>query len=287
MGTENYGGGGGLDDLKAQHGVTTGMSGGYTGDSSDFQVMIGWSDPPRTAAPLAGDVRRMEATGQVSTPWGERTPSTKRSSELEKQFYSMADEDLPELQRRLWAGGFYPPGANPDEIVLGDRDLYSEKAWQNALTRAGKFLAAGRKLTLDEVIDMGANLEGAGKARGGGAGGGAGGGRAPLVTELANPEDLKYYAQRTAVATLGRGLKPDELERFVASFHGSQQASQAQAYGAGGSGGPGGTVVGAPSPAAAAESFARQAAPVEAGAHDAVKVFDSMSKLLGGKRGRG
>lgn len=284
MGTANSAPSGGISGLQAQYGVSPTMSGGAYADPDDFEVLVSRD----RRAPGKGEFTAEEEDrflyGGVPTDYTRTFPGLKRSSELGRQLYGMTDDDVPELQRRLWAGGFYPPGTIPEEIVLGDRDPYTEKAWLNAIDRAGKFRAAGRDLTLDEVIDSAANIEGADK-RNGGAGGGDG--RGALVVELANPEDLKYYAQRTAVSTLGRSLKPDELARFVSSFHGAQQSAQAQAYNAGGTAGPGGSVVGAPSPTAAAETFARQAAPVEAGAHDAVKVFDVMSKLLGGKRGRG
>jgi hypothetical protein len=278
MGTANSAPSGGISQLQSQYGGT-GMAAGPYGDTEDPEIIVGRRD-------LRGEYLRAGVEPGRVPERLPNVPQTKRQSELEKEFWSRPEDDLPELQRRLWAGGFYPPGADPTEIALGDRDPYTEKAWQNALDRAAKFHAAGRDLTLDDVIDMGANLRREGGIGGGGPGGGAGGaGRAPLVTELANPEDLKYYAQKTAVSTLGRSLRPDELNRFVSSFHTSQSTEQAQAYAAGGTGGPGGTVVGAPNAQVAAETFARREAPVEAGAHDTVKVFDVVSKMLGGRRG--
>jgi hypothetical protein len=293
MGTANTDPSEATKALAAQHGVTPTMAGGAYADLEDLPVLVNRKQRApvgsRDIGPGGGPgeftmQEQAEALyGGAPSGYTRMMPEEKRTSELEREFWSRPEDEMPELQRRLWAGGFYPPGADPAEIALGDRDPYTEKAWQNALDRAAKFRQAGRDLTLDEVIDMGANLRKEGGIGGGGPG--TGGGRAPLVTELANPEDLKYYAQKTAVSTLGRSLRPDELSRFVASFHNAQSVAQSAAYTAGGAGGPGGSVVGAPSPTTAAESFARQAAPVEAGAHDTVKVFDVVSKLLGGRRG--
>lgn len=273
MGTENQQPSGGISGLQSQYGGT-GLAAGPYGDPNDLDLI--WDRKKQTP------IGRAEI-GQASGGWRGTpavAPEIKRSSEAYKHIYAMPDEEVGELQRRLWAGGFYPPGADPEDVALGDRDPYTDNAWQSLVNRAAQFKNAGRDLTIWEVLDMGANIRKEGGAGGDGSGGG---GRPPLVTELTNPEDLKYVAQRTAVSALGRALKPDELSRFISSFHGSQQTAQAQAYNA--AGGAGGSVVSAPDPTAAAASFARQAAPTEAGAHDFVKVYDVFSKMLGGRRG--
>lgn len=276
MGTENQTPGGDLGTALAALGIDTAtLSGGAYADPNDRELI--WDREDRwPSKPLPGDVRMMEQGGRKPT-----MPVVKRETEATKHLYAMPDEEVAELQRRLWAGGFYPPGTDPEEIALGDRDPYTDKAWLNAIDRAANFKNAGRDITIWEAIDMGANI----RKEGGLGADGSGTGRQPLVVELANPEDLKFYAQRTAVSTLGRALRPDELNRFVSSFQQAQTSAQTQAYNQ--AGGAGGTVVGAPSPTVAAEQFARQAAPVEAGAHDAVKVFDVVSKVLGGRRSRG
>lgn len=273
MGTENQQPSGGITGLQAQYGGTSLGTGPYA-DPNDLDLI--WDRKKQTP------IGRAEI-GQASGGWKgtpAEAPEIKRSSEAYKHIYAMPDEEVGELQRRLWAGGFYPPGADPAEVALGDRDPYTDKAWQNLVDRAAQFKNSGRDLTVWEVLDMGANLRKESGAGGDGSGGGSG--RQPLVTELTNPEDLKYVAQRTAVGALGRALRPDELSRFISSFHGAQQTAQAQHYNA--AGGAGGSVVSAPDPSAAAESFARQADPTAAGAHDYIRVFDSFSKLLGGRR---
>lgn len=244
-------------------GIDMTLSGGAYADPNDLPVFTGRyrGGPRRTIGP--GPAPQFQTTRE------------KRQSELEKEFYAQDPKDLSALQHRLWAGGFYAQGVDPEEIALGDYDEQTFAAYSKAVQRAARFYATGQELTVDEVIDMATGLEGAGAARAKG----AGGGRQPLVTELTNPEDLKYVAQKTAVSALGRALRPDELERFVTSFHASQSTASAAAYGA--AGGAGGAVVSPPSAQAAAEAFARREAPVEAGAHDVVRVFDVFSKMIG------
>lgn len=280
MGTENSGPSPGLAGLMGQYGGAS-LSGGDYADPQDLPLIV----KRERRTPGAGEFTMQEEAqflyGGVPADYTREFPTVQKESEAEKAFYSMDRKDVSELQHRLWAGGFYPPGVDPTEIALGDYDEYTFKAYQTAIHRAAMFHASGVDKTLNDVIDEAANIEGA-DARNK-----ASRGRAPLVTELTNPEDLRYYAQKTAVATLGRSLRPDELERFVSSFHASQTASQTAAYNAGGTGGPGGTVVNAPNPSVAAEAFARQEAPAEAGAHDFVKVYDVVSRVLSGRRGRG
>ena len=53
-----------------------------------------------------------------------------------------------------------------------------------------------------------------------------------LVISLANPDDIKATAQKTAQTLLGQDLPPDELDRFVQSFQASQTAAQTADYNA-------------------------------------------------------
>jgi hypothetical protein len=211
--------------------------------------------------------------GGVPADYTREFSETKLQSQLEKEFYSRNEDDLSDLQGRLWAGGFYGQGVRADEIIRGDYDEQTYAAYQKAVQRAARFNAAGADYTLDEVIDMasGAGDEAGGRGRGTGS-------RQPLSVALTNPDDLRKTAQRAAVSILGRGFKPDELNRFVSSFHAAQSGAQAGNYRADEAGG---TVVQAASPEAAAEAFAQRAAPAEAGAHDFVRVYDAFTKILG------
>lgn len=287
MGTQNTGLSAEANALAAQHGIPIGMAGGYNGDPNDRELI--WDR--ETRAPVGtrdigagGGPGEFTMQEQAEALYGGSTGATRNfpviftESKAEHHIYNRPDErEVTELQRRLWAGGFYPPGTQMEDITPGLPDTHTAKAWQTLLDRSANYYASGKQMTVWEVLDEGANIGGPG------AGGRGGDGGAPLVTELTNPEDLRYVAQRVAVSTLGRPLRDDEINRFVSSFHGSQQSAQAQAYNLGG--GAGGTVVGAPDASSAAAAFAQQAAPVEASAHGAVKVFDVLSGLLGGRRG--
>jgi len=259
-----------------QYQLTPTASGGFSGDVSDLPVFTGASISSGTFG--RGQKGQHPFFGGPDERRGPR-PSTMRQSQLESRFYSMAPEDRRELQRRLYAGGFYG-STDPDKIVLGVPDEVSFSAYAKAVARAASYYGAGKKMTVDEVIDESAGvldqIYGANGRRDGGAGG-DGAGRAPLTIGLTNPEDLKAVAQRTATGTIGRALNGDELNRFIASFHQAQSGAQTNAYNADETGG---TVVDAPSEGAAAEAFARGAAPTEAGGNDFLRTFSAFRSIL-------
>jgi hypothetical protein len=203
-----------------------------------------------------------------------------RSSSMLKRFYALPPEELKSLQKRLWAGGFYPKGADPENVILGVHDELTYGAYSTLIDRSAGYYQAGQKYTPDDVLDMAAGVYdqiNAGKGRGAGAGPGGGGGRQPLSVGLTNPEDLRAVAQRTAVSTLGRALSDEEISRFVSSFQGQQTSAQTADYNAVEAGG---AVTAAPQASVAAESFARRTAPTEAGGNDFLKTYQAFSNLL-------
>lgn len=258
-----------------QYSIVPTASGGYAGDPNDLPVYTG-----------TGTSVGLKPLGTKSV--GRKTPfigisqkdRTKRQTELEKEFYAMSPEDRRELQKRLYAGGFYS-GTDPDKVVLGVPDEVSFSAYAKAVARAAAYYNAGKKMTVDEVIDESAGIldqiYGAGGRRGGGGAGGDGSSRAPLTIGLTNPEDLKAVAQRTATGTLGRALSQSELNQFIASFHQAQSTAQTNAYNADVTGG---SVVAAPDERVAAEVHARQAAPTEAGGQDFLRTFTAFRNIL-------
>ena len=280
MGTKNTQPAGDLGSLLAGLGIDpASFTGGPMADPNDLPVFAGRAAKvPGRGEWTKEEVSRFAGTG-VPTGYARQVPVTRRQSELERDFYATDPDSLAALQKRLYAGGFYPQGVDPNEVVLGVHDEQTYAAYQKVVQRAAGFYAAGKEHTIDDVLDMAAGVWGqtGGTAGRGGGGGGGRAGRQPLTVELTNPEDLQAVAQRTAVSTLGRALRPEELSRFVASFHASQRQEQTASYGAVEGGG---TVTGAPSAATAAESFARRAAPTEAGANDVVRVYGSLSRIL-------
>jgi hypothetical protein len=264
-----------LSSFASGLGVDPGVGAVAYADPDDLPVFVSRRDLHQEY--LTAGVR----PGDIPTPLAQVTPKTALSSQLEKEFYARDPGALADLQKRLWAGGFYSTGVDPDQIALGDYDEQTFAAWKKAVARAGAFFASGKEVTVDDVIDMAVGIGDTSGARGAGAGAG-GAGRQPLSVDLTNPEDIRMVANRAAVSILGRGFRQEELERFVSSFHASQASAQGAAYGAATAGG---TTVGAPSVQGAAEAYARSAAPAEAGAHTFVNVYDSFSRILARRRG--
>lgn len=272
-----------LESVMGQYGITPTVSAGYSGDTQDLPVYIGGetAPPPRPKGGLleraAGDPFGKladKATGRMKGK-----PSTKLSSQLEKDFYSMDREDRAVLQKRLYAGGFYG-NTDPNGIILGIPDETSFKAYTTAVGRAGAYFASGVLKTLDDVLDEAAGIQAQIDAAGGGRGGGSGLGRdrAPLTVELSNPDDLRRISQKVATSTLGRALTDDEVAKFVAGFQGVQHSTQSQAYGVDETGG---TVVAPPAADTAAETFARRADPTAAGGQDFFRTFSAFRRILG------
>lgn len=266
------------DGILGEYDISPGPMGEYV-DPQDLPVFAGYFEPRET-----GNISPTGARADLTAPRIPLTKAplarTKRQSELEKDFHRMAIDDptsFKALQKRLYSGNFYPRGTDPEDVVLGDPDDLTLSAYTNAVDRAARFYAADQKLTLDEVIDRSAGVRDP-RADDKGAN------RAPLTIELTDPETLSYIASKTAVSTLGRGFTPEELQRFVQSFHGAQSASQRAQYAAGATGGPGGTYTGGPAAEAEAAAFARQAAPTEAKAHDLVRVYEGFMDIIGRRR---
>lgn len=181
-------------------------------------------------------------------------------------------EKIAGLQGRLMQAGLINKG-----FRLGVWDPVSRSAFIELLTEAN---AAG--VTWEQAADArmkGIQLDKNGRPVGGGGGGGGGGrgmGRAPLQVRLTDDSDLIKIVNAVASSSvLGRALSDEESRKFVEAFHGMERSEQQAAYGGAG------TVYAAPSPQAAAEDFARESAPVEAGAHDIAGTFSNFLNIIG------
>lgn len=102
--------------------------------------------------------------------------------------------------------------------------------------------------------------------------------RAPVVTRFTSPDDLAITAQEVATNKLGRSFTPEELQKFIAAYHGTEQTeAQNQAAAAAGGG-----FTGAASPAAAADTFAKQTDPTAYNAMEFLPLVEKMNDLLAG-----
>jgi hypothetical protein len=98
--------------------------------------------------------------------------------------------------------------------------------------------------------------------------------RAPVVTRFTSPDDLATTAQEVATAKLGRSFTPEELQKFIAAYHGTE-SSASQAAGTGSYTAPASADV-------AAETFAKQADPTAYNAEQFLPLVQKMNELLAG-----
>ncbi len=203
---------------------------------------------------------------------------TRSVPEYKKDFFRKNPGELPSLQRRLWEAGFYDGSVDWEDIPQGDYDDDTKKAWERAIGRAAAFYDAGKKLTLDEVIEM-SRRQRAGLLGEDGAGGrGSGRTRAPLSVRVSHPEDIRTVAMQVSTKILGRGWGEDELNRFVNTYQSMERAAQTGAYNAEIRGG---TSTAAPDVATAAASAARASNPVAAEATDVVGAYSLLLEAMG------
>jgi hypothetical protein len=103
---------------------------------------------------------------------------------------------------------------------------------------------------------------------------------AKVVTRFTAPDDLAAAAQEVATSRLGRSFTPDELQRFVRAYHGSEAGESAGQAAA--SGVSGGGFTAAASPAVAADTFAKQTDPTAYNAEQFLPLVQKMNDLLAG-----
>lgn len=98
--------------------------------------------------------------------------------------------------------------------------------------------------------------------------------KSPVVTRFTSPDDLATTAQEVATNKLGRSFTPEELQKFIAAYHGTE-ASATQAAAGGGYTAPS-------SPDVAADVFAKQTDPTAYNAEQFLPLVQKMNDLLAG-----
>jgi len=261
--------------------LTGGVS--YGSGDDDMRVFKGTSRRPTVVTKKTGGKANVidpktGAIGEVegwSSGYGpeEEQDETDTVGNFKKEYYRKPPGELGQLKRRLWEAGMYDASVNWEDIRQNDYDDDTRDAWGRALGRAAAFYDAGRKLTVDEVIEMARQdamteeerLSGKRSTT-------SGPPRDRLSVRLTHPDDIKTEAMKVSAKILGRGWSEDQLNRFVATFQSMERAAQAQQYGA--TGEAGGTYTAAPDMATAAENEARRQDPVAAGATDYVGAYN-------------
>lgn len=252
-------------DLKALIAQAQQMGGSGT---ADYLGM-----PANTADPsaiLAADKAAQEKWGQ-----GQPAAAYANGSQYLPVLQSWSPQDIATIQTRMVNTGLL---ANTD-YRAGVWDTASQRAftevlgvannmgrpWQDALSS----YESGTAMVWDSKTNTYVKAT-AGTART----------RAPIVTRFTSPDDLATTAQEVATNKLGRSFTPEELQKFIAAYHGTEAASSA-AQGAV-SGVTGGGFTAPASPDVAAETFAKQADPTAYNAEQFLPLVQKMNDMLAG-----
>lgn len=204
-------------------------------------------------------------------------------SEAYAEFYSFDTKTLRDLQETAYRAGYYG-NVDREDVRWGDHDEESFSIWQAMVQRSAGFYSQGKRVSPFEALRRSVGSapprpedEEPEKQR-----------RAPLVTVLSNPDDLREVLQAGARTVLGRKLGDDEVAAFIASRQGQERRIQAQEYAMGGDefvgndeNAPGGEITQLVDPRTEAEMAAREADPLKADSRKVVQQFESLVKMLG------
>jgi len=175
--------------------------------------------------PLTNEERaRVEAeiTREESAATSTHHPPQKLG-DLLKAFYRLPEQDLLELQKHLFAGGFYGDRGITD-IAWGEHGEDSFAAYAQALERAARYYGAGADIGYWDVIRMaseaGAGVRAEGVTGPNGSGTRVLGGR---NVDLSDPAALRLTLDETSRAILGRRASTEEQRVFVSLLHSLQR----------------------------------------------------------------
>lgn len=174
-----------------------------------------------------------------------------------------------ETEARAYYGSLDPTTRN---VLMGDlvRGGFLDKssigdysAELNALMQAFDFANVTYSTVRKAINDRIANMP-VGRSSGG----------ATRVYRTTSTEDLTKVAKRVAQDTLGRELTDSEATNFARAYQQQEIQFQKSYYG-------GGTVMEAPSPEVAAQTFAEQAAPTEAAGYKYLGYINKLFNAVG------
>lgn len=170
-------------------------------------------------------------------------------------------KDLNAMQAELVRAGFIDPG----RVTPG---LWGD-AEREGLIQALRY-SNQNGMTIDETLAVRKQFASTARAKINKSNGGSG--AAPLI-RLSNPNDLREVADQVAQKQIGRKLRQDELDRFIASYNAEERRT-----GAGNSG----TVVAGQAADTAVSTFAQENLAGEYEATNVVNTIDNFVSMLGG-----
>jgi hypothetical protein len=248
--------------------------------------VAGGYDPLQHTRDLIGSIQQFASAGDPRVMTSRSDPAVGSAggpryaspSSMGSMIFAMPQDDLSDLQMRLFAAGFH--NGPFDAIEFGTADPATYASWERFLNFAAQWNdpqfsedgeAAHWQKPWWEILDELAGTEGALERFGGG---GGGGGRAVPV-RLTDPTAIRAVFEQASQATLGRRLSVEDERRFVGLIHNMERTAAHSAA-------AGGTYA-QPAIDARAMEFAREEDPELAGAYDHVGQYGNLlSVILGG-----
>lgn len=172
-------------------------------------------------------------------------PTTQTADKWLKGLYTMSPQDLADLQHRLYNQGWYK-GTNvntPEQIQYGRPDAATLQAYGSVLAEGARYNAAGQKISINQVIDLGGTV------------GTADGKGTPF--EATNPADLTAALKGEAQQELGRDPSTGDISNYQDEYLGQEDAARRQIIADQGSNTTEG-VTGPASPTAGADAYIDQ-----------------------------
>lgn len=249
-------------DLQAATAALSQMGGGA--GTLDFLGM-----PSNTADPTA--VKQADKDAQLQ--WAQNRPAAAYANGAQylPVLQSWSPQDISTVQTRLINAGLLD-----SDFRAGVWDAPSQQAFGQVLALANNMghpwqdaLATYESSTpMQWDAKTGTYIKGtAGTART----------KAPVVTRFTSPDDLATTAQEVATNKLGRSFTPEELQKFIAAYHGTEQTATAASA-------AGQSFTAPSSPDIAADTFAKQQDPTGYNAEQFLPLVQHMNDLLAGPK---
>lgn len=165
-------------------------------------------------------------------------------SKAKLSFYNLSDQELRRFQELAYQAGYYGSTAERSDVRWGAKDDDTFEIWSNFNERAARAGLAGKQSTVWDLLqdDVDKRPESLNKGRK----------RAPLVTQLPNPTDVKDLVLSVSQDVLGREVDDQFINDFTAMYTKMVEEFQKNKYALEGTE-EGGTITAPPSP----ESLAR------------------------------
>lgn len=171
-------------------------------------------------------------------------------------FYKLTRDELRRFQEMAYQAGYYGSTAERGDVPFGAYDEDTFKVWATLNKRAATLFQTGKLSTIWDVLqdDVNNRPENLGKSRRRE--------RAPLITQLPNPTDIKDLVLSVGQDVIGREVDDAFAEDFVAMYTRMVREFQENKYALEGTE-EGGTITAPPSPESLARFRLRHERPEE------------------------